>query len=168
MLKELGIRALALSRRYLDDHQGSKDLVRSLSFFEEEFVEGVHARGIIFVPQYWAEYVHDGRRRISLPRGRFLCFFPNKADDPRTTGGMRYPTRYSQVVARRLSSNEFDDFLRQNRERAEAGLGPIMVVTSTVRGVAKIPFFDMGLKPLKFFASEVGPGNLRVELARRG
>lgn len=162
-VRELGQRAVNMARRYLLNRQGSKTLADDISFQDEG-----NGQGVVYVPHYWAEYVHDGRGSINLPPGQYMIFFPDKRDDPRTSGGTRYPTRQHQAKARRLTHGEFADFVRANRDRAAAGLPPIMIVTRQVAGVAPIRFFEDGLKPLLNVARDEIPPHLRVELHRRG
>ena len=89
--------------------------------------------GRLFIPHYWAVYVHDGRRGIQAPAGSFLIFFPNPADDP------RFPSRQTPERAtsvRRLTTSEFRDAVREVR----SGSGKV-VITRRVRGVRADLFF---------------------------
>lgn len=163
IIRELGLRGLAMARRYLDNRQGSKTLSDDMAFQQVDDTEGV-----IYVPHYWAHYVHDGRAGKTMPPGRYMVYFPDARDDPRTSGGTRYPTRYHQVRARRLTTAEFQEFQKINKDRAAAGAPPIMVVASRVGPVTKkIPFFDVGLKGLLQVARDEVPAHLRVEIYKR-
>ena len=152
-----------MARRFMDARQASKTLSDDLTFHQP-----TDDTAVVYLPHYWAEYVHDGRDGISLPPGQYMIYFPDKRDDPRTAGGTRYPTRQAQAKARRLTRGEFRDFMRVNRDRAAAGLPPIMVVANRVGPVSAVPFFEVGLKPLMIEARQEIPGHLRVEVFRRG
>lgn len=81
----------------------------------------------VVIPYYWALYVHEGRG--SLRPGnppKFLVWFANKRDDPRTRGGTRYPRREKDRV--RLTKAQWDAGLRANKARRKRGLGPYMIV----------------------------------------
>lgn len=162
MVRDLGQRAVRMAQRFMDARQASKTLSDDLTFHQP-----TDDTAVVYLPHYWAEYVHDGRDSITLPPGQYMIYFPDKRDDPRTSGGTRYPTRQSQAKARRLTRSEFRDFMRVNRDRAASGLPPIMVVANRVGGVPPIPFFEVGLKPLMIEARQELPGHLRVEIFRR-
>ncbi len=107
-------------------------------------------RGSLQLPFYWAEYVHDGRGSVHAKPGKFLIFFPNKKDDPRTAGGTNYPrTKALRGQLHSLSHADFKRFSQINRERKKAGQDPIMVVTRVVtKGVTEKPFYTVGMRTL--------------------
>lgn len=47
----------------------------------------------ITIPHYWAVFRNDGTRSAKAKKGRFIALFPNKRDDPRTSGGNDYAKR---------------------------------------------------------------------------
>ena len=67
-------------------------------------------RWVLWLPQYWAVYAHDGRGPVR-PRGARvrqkppskaagaskLRYFPDKTQDPRTDYGRNYPSRLSDI-----------------------------------------------------------------------
>lgn len=168
-LERIGARGTVLAREFLRSLDGSHTLQREMGFA----VDGVNdheAVGRVTVPFHWALYVHDGRRRVVAPAGHYLCFFPNKRDDPRTSGGTDYPaTPAIQRAAHKLNAEEFYFYLEENRLRQEAGQEPVMIVTRTVGPVTKkIQFFDVGLRPLQRETSLIVPGQFRLFLAERG
>lgn len=86
--------------------------------------------GALFIPHYWAEYLHDGRGPVQPRQAKFIVFFRRPQDDPRLSRG--YPIRVSDV--RRLTKSEFDQGLARNRRNAELGLPPHMYVLKDERG----------------------------------
>lgn len=79
----------------------------------------------LYIPHYWALYVHDGRGAVKPRRSKFLVWFLDPKDDPRLSGG--YPERASDII--RLTRDQFREGLAENRARAAAGLPPYMIVT---------------------------------------
>lgn len=65
----------------------------------------------LFIPHYWATYVHDGRGTVRPKRGKWLVWFKDIRKDPRLYGG--YPVRLSEAKALELPSQEF------NRRKSE-------------------------------------------------
>lgn len=162
VLRQIGEQGVALARTYLRDNGGSATLQDILSFIAES--KGV---GRITVPYFWAEYVHDGRGPIQAEPGRYIIFFPNKKDDPRTSGGTDYPLR--PELARSLTSDEFTGFLEENKQLRAASLPPKMVVVKSVGPIRKpIPYFTVGLASLPSFASSIVPPQFRALLGSRG
>jgi len=116
-----------------------RELVVSLDLAN---VPGAPDRIVLRLPYYWAEYAHDGRKQIDLPPGKFMVFFPDKRDDPRTYGGASYPRSPEEAKTRSqlLTDEEFKRFRAENYQRKKAGLSPIMVITPRV-GKAEGEFF---------------------------
>ena len=98
----------------------------------------------LFIPHYWALYAHDGRRGFTAigPR-KFLVFFADPRNDPRTDGGRDYPVRVSQV--KKLTKAQFDKGMRINRQREKQGEPPFsyMKVLKSVGPARGTPFFEM-------------------------
>lgn len=90
------------------------------------------------IPHYWAIYVHDGRGPVRPVRRSWLVWFTNPRDDPRLRGG--YPVRESDII--RLTRDEFQQGLEENRARAAAGLPPYMIVTKYSGPTAPNRFFE--------------------------
>lgn len=59
----------------------------------------------LFIPHYWATYVHDGRGTVRPRRGKWLVWFKDARKDPRNYGG--YPIRLSDASALEMPSQEF-------------------------------------------------------------
>lgn len=93
---------------------------------------------ILSLPYYWAEYAHDGRQAINMPPGKYLIFFPDRKDDPRTSFGKSYPR--TRADRRSLTDDEYKHFQAENKARRAAGLPPAMVVTRSV-GPSEGEFF---------------------------
>ncbi len=161
----LGSKGVSLARAYLAANGGSQTLQEDLDFITE--VKGGKARAEIFAPQFWAQYVHDGRPSFQAPPGRYMCYFPDKRDDPRTLNGKDYPVHRRQRQS--LTPDEFQHFMKLNRERRKNGQRPIMIVTQRVGPVTKkIPFFTLGLVPLQQEAQVVGSFLFQEILRSRG
>lgn len=114
----------------------------------------VEPRAVLFLPHYWAIYLHDGRGPVAPVTKRWLVWFQNPADDPRTAGGRNYPVRAAD--ARRLTPAEWEAGLEENRERRARGLEPYMIVTKHA-GPVEFPksykFFEDGMEG---FGDQVG------------
>lgn len=131
VLRAIGERELAEARRRVPSKQ--------LRLAMQLIVEESKARARVFVPHYWAIYLHDGHDEINPRSARKLVFFDNPHDDPRVRGARR-AERYSQE--RRLTKREYELGLQINRERAERGQRPFMYVVSSTRAVGGKPWFD--------------------------
>jgi hypothetical protein len=167
MIERLGDRGVALARDFLQSHGGSTRVASALSFVVDSITPDVEAVGRVTVPFYWAVYVHDGRGPVHAKPGGYLCFFPEHRHlDPRTNG--TNALQGTTVKPRRLRPDEFYSWLQVNRERAERGLPPIMVVTKRVGPAKGIPFMDMGLKGLPAAASQILPTEFQLLLRRKG
>jgi hypothetical protein len=99
-------------------------------------VEAQDGEARLFIPHYWAEFYHDGHGRINPVNARKLVFFANPADDPRKPT----PERASQL--RRLTRDEYQAGLEENRRRREAGQPPFMYVLDSTGPAGAHPFFD--------------------------
>lgn len=84
----------------------------------------------LYIPHYWALYLHDGRGPVSPRFKKFLVYYRNPRDDPRLADG--YPVRASQH--KRLSENDFKEGLRKNRRNYQLGIPPFMYVVKDDRG----------------------------------
>lgn len=112
----------------------SRTLRRALRLIVEEN----QGRARLFIPHYWAVYLHDGRGPVQARGGGKLVFFDDPDDDPRLRGG--YPERASDI--RRLSRREYERGLEINRERRARGQRPFMYVVDSVGPAAGRPWFD--------------------------
>lgn len=99
-----------------------------------------HPTVYISLPHYWAAFVHDGRPAVHPVNARFLVWFAEPRDDPRTEGTRNYPVRKSDV--RRLSPQAWEYGLEQNRINKKAGLPPYMIVTVSSGPVTANRFFS--------------------------
>ena len=90
--------------------------------------------GALFIPHYWAVYVHDGRSGFGPSRGTFLIFFRNPSADPRLRG-RQTPERAALVP--RLTRAQF----RRALEEFASGSGNV-IITRRVKGVRATPFFS--------------------------
>lgn len=112
-------------------------------------------RAVLYLPHYWAVWVHDGRGPVAPTERTWLVWFQNPKDDPRTAGGRNYPVRVSDVV--RLTQAQWEDGLAENARRRKAGQEPYMIVTKhagPVRFPESFAFFEAGMES---FGVVVGP-----------
>ena len=93
---------------------------------------------VLYIPHFWAIYVHDGRGAIKMPKGSFMVFFRDPANDPRRQKG-KTPVRANEL--RRLTQSEFQRGLELNRIARKVGATPYMYVTPYVKGVQGSFFF---------------------------
>lgn len=89
-----------------------------------------NTHGQLFLPYYWAEFVHGGRGRVHAKPGKFMVFFPDKRDDPRTFGGRNYPKRPGDRPS--LTKADLQKFSKENKRRLKTGEDPIMVFAKSV------------------------------------
>lgn len=95
--------------------------------------------GALFIPHYWAIYVHDGRGPLGPRRGSFLIFFKDPLKDPRLRGG-RFPERAAAVP--RLTRSQFRAALKEFTDAQRTGRESDVVITRRVGGVTPTPFFS--------------------------
>jgi hypothetical protein len=81
----------------------------------------------LVLKSYWAIFLHDGRGPVLPKRARFIVFWRNPRQDPRNAGG--FPVRRSEIT--RLTKQEFQAGLMQNRAARAQGLPPPMIVMRT-------------------------------------
>lgn len=118
--------------------------------------------GRLFIPHYWAVYVHDGRGAPVLPRaGSVMVWFRNPNNDPRLRGG-RYPERASQV--RRLTRTQFEFWLAENRLAIQRGVPPPMIVTKRINTPTQAYAFFDNRKGMAGFVAQV-PGIVAAEFS---
>lgn len=92
-------------------------------------------RGAIFTPYYWARYYERGN--FGVKPGKFIVFYPNKEDDPRTAKGAAYPVKPEQIKRfRNLSKDEKDQI------RADIKAGRAIATRQGTKGFAGVHFFD--------------------------
>ncbi len=122
----------------------STTLQQSLETIVDDIDDGV-AKGRLYIDQYWAIYVHDGRESTSWlsffrDRNKPLIWFRNVNDDPRLAPN-GVITRYDEW--RPLTKQEFRYWNRRNREAIKYGLPPPMVIHwGDVKAVHGSFFFD--------------------------
>lgn len=136
LLGLLADEAIRWVRPYLSTK--SKTLAESLT---KRFDLSGPSRVDVYLPHYWAVYVHDGRKPFS--KQKFMLWFRDPKDDPRLRGG--YPVRRSGV--RRLSRRQFYYWLQKNKEALAAGEPPPMIVTKVIRKATP---------PTRFFENDGG------------
>lgn len=117
--------------------------------------------GKLYVPHYWALYVHEGRGPFGAPSPHYpgrpatiLCWFKDPKDDPRLNDG-KAPERMADV--RRLTKDEFRDWVDKNkkaRAAAPAGTDPDTVPVPMI--ITK--YVSKSVAPVRFFSNEPGGG----------
>lgn len=147
VLRAIGQRELAEARRRVPS-----DTLRAAM---QLIIEESEFRARVFVPHYWAVYLHDGHNEINPVSARKLVFFDDWMDDPRRNGVR--PERFSQE--RRLTKAEYEHGLQMNAERAARGQRPFMYVVNSTRAVKGKPWFD---RMAQGASGRVGPAALRA------
>lgn len=107
----------------------------------------------LYIPHYWAVYLHDDRNAFGPRRARWLVWFENPADDPRLAGG--YPERFADV--KRLTKEQFRQGMVENRLRRAHGERPFMHVRKFAPGRKGDEFFSVGLKDMDDVADSIMP-----------
>ena len=106
--------------------------------------------GALYLPHYWAVFIHDGRKPFGPKRAKVLVWFRNPADDPRLREG--YPVRLRDV--KRLTKEQFREGLARNRELG--GGQPFMIVRPfQKKALAGAFFFTEGMKAFEKGAAEI-------------
>jgi hypothetical protein len=77
----------------------------------------------LFIPHYWAIYVHDDRQPFGPRRAKVLVWFADPKDDPRRPNDV---VRFSDW--RSLKRQEFLDGIQRNIQRKSVGLPAFMFV----------------------------------------
>lgn len=132
--------------------RASRQLAAALSVI----VDGP-GRARLHIPHYWAKYLNEGRGAFGPSSAKVLVWFRNPGDDPRTPGGI-YPVTENDI--RRLTPDQFYEWLQKNREaRARGELEP-MIVAAYVGPAEGKRFFenDGGMAPLAVFLDQEVPG----------
>lgn len=115
----------------------SKTLKRACSFVPGPGVNrfAVESRGKLTIPHYWAVIVHDGRKRVSMPPGRFLIWYKNPRNDPRFPGRSTPARLAARLSFRDLYSTkaEFKARIKKDRDK--------LIISRTSGPVAANPFF---------------------------
>lgn len=130
ILDRLGHQEIAKAKSLI----GSKTLRDAIQLI----VTANEGRAVLFIPHYWAEYYHDGRDGFGPVSARVLVFYNDPLDDPRLVGG--YPVRATDIV--RLTRDDYEAGLDENKRRKDAGAEPFMFVLKSVGRAAAHPFFD--------------------------
>lgn len=118
-------------------------------------------KGDLFLTQFWAIIVHDGRRGFGPKDAKFLVFFVDPADDPRG------PTPNRAADQRKLTAAEFQAALDRNKalEQINPSGGPMqhMIIVKDasgapgrVSGVPARPFFlDLGAQRFESLVDDI-------------
>lgn len=123
----------------------SRTLRRSMQIFIDR-----NTTVYLQIPYFWALYVHDGRGPYSVHsrarkgrrQPRYLVWFKNPRDDPRTQGASKYPKREKEI--RQLTLAQWEYGLERNKERSPGN--PYMIVVRSVNKTTPAnPFFEKGL-----------------------
>lgn len=136
-------------------HDISQTLAKHLRVIKQPAVitlspKNAYFSSVLWIPDFWAAFVHDGRKPIDLTkgpsRGRYstgkmvLVWFRNPADDPRTRNGTWYPTRAEQV--KHLTKKQWLYWREQNKLARSRGMLEPMIVTKYSGKVKPRPFFS--------------------------
>lgn len=106
--------------------------------FVPELTGPRRATSRVHVPFFWARYYHDGRGAMRSKKGKFLVFYKNVEDDPRTGGAARnYPKRKSD--RKRLTKSQFQRDLRAGKIVATTRVGPTGGTFFFTKGMRQFP-----------------------------
>lgn len=117
------------------------------------------------IPYFWAVYVHDGRKApVRSRESSFLIWWKDPRKDPRLAPSGVTPRRAEQL--RHLSSDQFQEALRQHREAiAQNRESPVVIVPAVKRPTPPSPFFANepggGMNGFVNKANEVGRAEAR-------
>lgn len=103
--------------------------------------------GVLYIPHYWAVYVHDGRRPFS--KSSYMVWWKNPKEDPRLSGGVA-PKRARNL--KRLTRNQWLEAVRRRQEWIDAGgdaYDAPVIITRVIR---------RRTRPDKFFGNRRGGG----------
>lgn len=145
-LQRLATELARAGRDYVRPFIPSQTLRSSLQVVQGESFN----KSSIFIPHYWAVYLHDGRGAFGPRKKRVLVYFRNPANDPRIRGG--YPVR--AVENRRLTEGEWNYWLRQNRIALALGVPPPMIIKKFV-GPQRGSFFFDNSRTMGVFAGRI-------------
>lgn len=96
-----------------------------------------NVRVFLTLPFHWAIYYHDGRGPVRARPGKWLAFYRDPNDDPRTSHGRLHPRRPEE--RRRLTRAEFKRDLASGK----------LIATKFVGPAAPHPFFTEGMAGLR-------------------
>lgn len=102
-----------------------------------------NVRVFLHLPFHWAIYYHDGRGPVRAKKGKWLAFYRNPDDDPRTSHGRLHPRRPED--RRRLTKAEFKRDLASGK----------LIATKFVGPAAPHPFFTEGMGGVRAKADAV-------------
>jgi len=109
---------------------GSQTLAASLSILTQQVGLRVSMAGI-YIPHFWAVFVHDGRGPITPKEAKVLVWFRDREEDPRLQGGIT-PERAYRIPRLKMTPEEF------KRARATGQI----IVAKRSGPVAGNPFFS--------------------------
>lgn len=140
LLRDVAIRAANYARPSV--RAASEQLEAAMRVYVSETWIG-SAR--VYIPHFWALYVHDGRGPFGPTEGRiYLCWFRDPREDPRLYDG-KQPERRAQV--RHLTREQWYYYLGLNREARKNRQPEPMIVTR---------YYPFPTYPKRFFDN--GPG----------
>jgi hypothetical protein len=84
------------------------------------------SRGRIYIPHYWARFVHDGRGPVSPKTKKVLIWYRNPSQDPRLKGSKgRSPERFSSRPRLNISKAELRKGIKSGKIIARLYAGPM-------------------------------------------
>ncbi len=105
----------------------------------------------LYIPHYWAQYLHYGRGTVRPRRGKTLVWFKDPRNDPRYNGG--YPVRLADIKKHSLSKENL------KTKRSE------MIFAKSAKPI-RGKFFFSNRRGMKNFVKVVAPRIILEELAR--
>jgi hypothetical protein len=126
MLMEVAMSLAVRAREYSKPHIPSDELKESVQ------VRRTPKGAEMYLPHYWAVYLHYGRGPAYPATSSVLVYFRKPEDDPRYDGG--YPVGRPP---RRLTKQEMQYWSRENRQADREGRPRPMVVVGSVGDTEK-------------------------------
>jgi hypothetical protein len=130
LLRQIGRMGVFRARKVIP----SKTLKQAV-FFRED----TPTSGGVYIPHYWAVYLHDGHGRVYPKGGKFLVWFRDSKDDPRLPSGYT-PERYAQT--QHLTRAAFERGLADNKRARELGMPEPMIVRKSSGPAPSTDFFS--------------------------
>lgn len=144
----------------------SKTLARELKASVISSLDGESYEIEVGHGYWWGRVLDTGRKAFF--GNEFLIWFRDVRDDPRVGGGTTYPRTYQ--AARKLTTAEYEEGLKQNREAYRTNAPPFMLVRPNVAGFSGYQYSEQATGPVNLafnaFMQEAAVADMREEVRR--